>query len=90
LIAPVAGLVAETVPGRYIVELTTEPVARLGKRATLQSAAASTHRGRIGVYQLNLRIPGDRMKGDALTVTLRIGGVNSPNTGSAAPSIAAH
>jgi len=33
--------------------------------------------GRIGLYQINLRVPGFHMKGDALPVTLRIGGVNS-------------
>jgi uncharacterized protein (TIGR03437 family) len=37
--------------------------------------------GTIGVYQINCRIPGVHMKGDALPVTLRIGGVSSPTTG---------
>jgi uncharacterized protein (TIGR03437 family) len=34
--------------------------------------------GLIGVYQLNLRVPGFHISGDGLPVTLRIGGVSSP------------
>jgi uncharacterized protein (TIGR03437 family) len=37
--------------------------------------------GSIGVYQINARVPGFHQKGDALPVTLRIGGVSSPTTG---------
>ncbi len=37
--------------------------------------------GMIGVYQINCRIPGTHLKGDALPVTLRIGGVSNPTTG---------
>ena len=37
--------------------------------------------GVIGVYQLDLRIPGTHMKGDALPVTIHVGGVDSPTTG---------
>jgi len=44
--------------------------------------------GQIGVYQLNLRVPGAHVKGQALPVTLRIGGVNSPTTGPNAPLVA--
>jgi uncharacterized protein (TIGR03437 family) len=40
--------------------------------------------GMIGVYQISCRIPGTHLKGDALPVTLRIGGVSSPTTGSTA------
>jgi uncharacterized protein (TIGR03437 family) len=43
--------------------------------------------GLIGVYQLSLRVPGDHMKGDALPVTVKVGGVSSP-TGSSQPTIA--
>jgi uncharacterized protein (TIGR03437 family) len=43
--------------------------------------------GLIGVYQLKLRVPGDHMKGDALPVTVKVGGVSSP-TGSSQPVIA--
>jgi uncharacterized protein (TIGR03437 family) len=41
--------------------------------------------GMIGLYQLNLRVPGFHMKGEALPVTLRINGVNSPSTGPVMP-----
>jgi uncharacterized protein (TIGR03437 family) len=44
--------------------------------------------GLIGVYQLNLRIPGFHINGDALPVTLRIGGVNSPSSGPVVPTVA--
>jgi uncharacterized protein (TIGR03437 family) len=43
--------------------------------------------GMIGIYQLKLRIPGFHMKGDALPVTLRIGGVSSPTTGPVVPHV---
>jgi uncharacterized protein (TIGR03437 family) len=44
--------------------------------------------GFIGVYQLNLRIPGTHLDGNALPVTLTIGGVSSPTTGPAVPYVA--
>ena len=43
--------------------------------------------GSIGVYQINCRIPGTHIKGDALPVTLRIGGVDSPTTGPTAATV---
>ena len=44
--------------------------------------------GLIGVYQLNLRVPGFHMNGDALPVTVRGGGVSSPTTGPAVSLVA--
>jgi uncharacterized protein (TIGR03437 family) len=44
--------------------------------------------GFIGLYQINLYVPGNRMRGDALPVTVRIGGVSSPNTGPVPPVVA--
>jgi len=43
--------------------------------------------GAIGVYQINCRVPGAHLRGDALPVTLRIGAVNSPTTGVTAPTV---
>jgi uncharacterized protein (TIGR03437 family) len=43
--------------------------------------------GLIGVYQLNLRIPGFHINGDALPITLRVGAVNSPTTGVVVPTV---
>jgi uncharacterized protein (TIGR03437 family) len=43
--------------------------------------------GSIGVYQINCRIPGTHLRGDALPVTLRIGGANSPVTGINVPVV---
>jgi uncharacterized protein (TIGR03437 family) len=37
--------------------------------------------GMIGVYQISCRIPGTHLKGDALPVTVRIGGVSNPTSG---------
>jgi len=44
--------------------------------------------GGIGVYQINVRVPGFRMRGDALPVTVRIGGVDSPAVAPVVPKIA--
>ncbi|MGI8990241.1 MAG: hypothetical protein ACR2I2_11765 [Bryobacteraceae bacterium] len=44
--------------------------------------------GYIGLNQINLVVPGAHTKGDALPVTIRIGGVNSPVTGPAVPKVA--
>jgi uncharacterized protein (TIGR03437 family) len=43
--------------------------------------------GTIGVYQINCRIPGTHLSGDALKVTLRIGGASSPVTGANVPVV---
>jgi uncharacterized protein (TIGR03437 family) len=44
--------------------------------------------GYIGLYQINLRVPGDHMRGGDLPVTLRIGGVESQKSGPVVPVIA--
>ena len=44
--------------------------------------------GQVGVYKLDLRVPGNHLKGEALPVTLRIGGVSSPATGTVVPAVA--
>jgi uncharacterized protein (TIGR03437 family) len=44
--------------------------------------------GQIGVYQVNLRVPGAHIKGSEVPVTLKIGGVSSPSTGSVVPKVA--
>ncbi len=41
--------------------------------------------GLVGVYQLNLRVPGFHTSGDTLPVMLRIGSVDSPKTGPVVP-----
>jgi len=41
----------------------------------------------VGVYQLNLRIPGFHISGDALPVTLEIGGTSSPTSGPVVPLV---
>ncbi len=43
--------------------------------------------GYIGVYQINCRIPGAHLSGDALPITLKIGGVSSPTTGNNVPLV---
>ena len=43
--------------------------------------------GSIGVYQINGRIPGTHLRGDALPVTIKIGGVSSPVTGANVPVV---
>jgi uncharacterized protein (TIGR03437 family) len=44
--------------------------------------------GFIGLYQLNLRIPGFHINGDALPVMLRMGTTDSPTTGPVVPYVA--
>ena len=41
----------------------------------------------IGVYEIHARIPGAHINGDALPVTLKIGGVSSSTTGPTAPKV---
>ena len=43
--------------------------------------------GMIGVYQLNLRVPGFHISGDSLLVTITAGGVSSPSTGPVVPQV---
>jgi len=44
--------------------------------------------GLIGVYEVHLYVPGDRMRGENLDVTIRVGGVDSPTGGEFDPKIA--
>jgi uncharacterized protein (TIGR03437 family) len=44
--------------------------------------------GFIGLYQINLRVPGDHMRGERLPVLLRIGGAESQKTGPVVPVVA--
>ncbi|MBY0503598.1 MAG: hypothetical protein K2X03_06805 [Bryobacteraceae bacterium] len=44
--------------------------------------------GAIGVYEIKVYVPGDRMRGSALPVTLKIGGVSSPVNGPLPPTVA--
>jgi uncharacterized protein (TIGR03437 family) len=43
--------------------------------------------GYVGVYQINVRIPGAHVKGGALPVLLKIGGVSSATSGPTAPVV---
>ncbi len=44
--------------------------------------------GFIGVNQINVRVPGTHMNGDALPVTIKIGGISSPASGPVLPTVA--
>ena len=44
--------------------------------------------GLVGVYQINITVPGNHLKGDALPVTIAVGGVSSPTTGDNFPYVA--
>lgn len=41
--------------------------------------------GFIGLYQINGTVPGDRIHGDGLPVSVSVGGVSSPSTGTGVP-----
>ena len=44
--------------------------------------------GFIGLNQINIYVPGDHMRGEALPVTLRVAGFESPKSGPVVPSVA--
>lgn len=44
--------------------------------------------GSIGVYRIDVRVPGFRTRGDSLPVTIRIGGVDSPSSAPVVPKVA--
>ncbi|MCX6625478.1 MAG: hypothetical protein NTY38_31335, partial [Acidobacteria bacterium] len=44
--------------------------------------------GLAGIYEVSLRVPGTRRRGDALLVTLRVGGISSPQSGPVVPRVA--
>jgi uncharacterized protein (TIGR03437 family) len=44
--------------------------------------------GFIGIYQLNLRVPGFHASGSALPVTIKVGTVSSPASGPVVPKVA--
>jgi uncharacterized protein (TIGR03437 family) len=46
--------------------------------------------GLIGVYQIDVYVPGTHYEGDAVPVTLEVGGVYSPETGTNLPTVASH
>lgn len=43
--------------------------------------------GFVGLYQINLRVPGDHINGDALPVLLKVGNVSSPTSGPLVPTV---
>ncbi len=43
--------------------------------------------GAIGVYQINCRIPGNHLNGNAMPITVKIGGVSSPTSGANVPLV---
>jgi uncharacterized protein (TIGR03437 family) len=44
--------------------------------------------GLVGIYRIDIRVPGFRMRGENLPVTVRIGNVDSPTTGAVVPTTA--
>lgn len=44
--------------------------------------------GRIGIYEIKIYVPGDRLRGKNLPVTLRVGGVSSSTTQGLVPTVA--
>ena len=44
--------------------------------------------GLIGVYQIDLYVPGTHMNGNTLPVMIKVGGVSSPVTGALVPTVA--
>ncbi len=44
--------------------------------------------GAIGIYEIKIYVPGDRLRGPALPVTIKIGGISSPVAGPLPPTVA--
>ena len=44
--------------------------------------------GRIGIYEIHIYVPGDRLRGKTLPVTIRVGGVSSSVTQGLVPTVA--
>ncbi len=57
------------------------------KQAQMIVNSSTIAPGLVGVYQVTITVPGTHIKGKALPVTLKIGGVSSSTTGPAAPTI---
>ena len=57
------------------------------KQAQMIVNSSTITPGLVGIYQIRLTVPGAHVKGAALPVTLRIGGVSSSTTGPAVPYI---
>ena len=81
---PAAGVPAPSSPAAL-----TAPVQLYFGNPTIRESAvivdwSGLAPGLIGTYMIKCRIPGTHLNGDALPVTVRIGGVNSATTGPAA------
>jgi uncharacterized protein (TIGR03437 family) len=46
--------------------------------------------GMVGIYQIDVYVPGTHVEGDTVPVTLQVGGVKSATTGSNLPTVASH
>jgi uncharacterized protein (TIGR03437 family) len=46
--------------------------------------------GLVGVYQIDVYVPGTHMEGDNVGVFIKVGGVTSPTTGALLPTVASH
>ena len=57
------------------------------KQAQMIVKSSTIVPGLVGIYQISVIVPGTHVKGAALPVTLRIGGVSSSTTGPAVPYI---
>jgi len=73
------------------VAATVKPQVYFGRTDFVQSEVIVDEHilvpGTVGIYRLALRIPGFRTTGQDLPVTVRIGGVNSPTTGTLVPKV---
>ena len=58
------------------------------KQAAIIVDRSALEPGEIGVYRLNLRVPGFHINGKALPVLLKVGGVSSPTSDPVSPHVA--
>jgi uncharacterized protein (TIGR03437 family) len=91
--APLSGTVVTGQPSPASPLATTAAAAvffgdRLWKQAAVIVDWSGLAPGLVGIYQLNVRVPGFHISGDSLPVTVEVGGTYSSTTGPVAPMIA--
>lgn len=83
-----ATLTAQPAPENAItdrVQVFFGPPAHSMAEVVVESSKAVA--GRIGIYEIKVYVPGDRVRGKNLPITLRIGGVSSSTTAGLVPTV---
>ncbi len=78
-------------PSSPLAETAGEVEVHFGNKAWAQSAVVVEWSGLVpgfvGLYQINVYVPGDRIRGDNLDVTIRVGGVENTQIDAVKPTV---